>query len=142
MIDEAQLLSEAALDTAKCLTNPVGTGGSHVSLVLSGQPELKARLRALPQVHQRLGLLYHLGYLAREEVPAYVRHRLAVAQAGSLGIFDKEGLDLLYTFSGGCPRQINRVCKLAVDRACMLRKTAVDSGLLRMIVNDFERQFS
>jgi len=142
VIDEAQLMSDACLDTVKCLTNPVETGGSHVSVVLSGQPELKVRLRAVPQVQQRMGLLYHLGYLPREEVPAYVRHRLAVARSGSLDLFDAEGLDLLYRFSGGCPRQINRVCKLAVDRACVLRKTAVDVGMVEMIVNDFGKQFS
>lgn len=142
VIDEAQHMNEACLDTVKCLTNPVGTGGAHVSVVLSGQPELKARLRALPQVHQRMGLIYHLGYLAREEVPAYVRHRLAVARAGCRDVFDEEGLDLLYGFSEGCPRQINRVCKLAVDRACVLRKTTIDASMLRMIIEDFEKHCS
>lgn len=142
VIDEAQLMSEACLDAVKCLTNPLGSGGACVSVVLSGQPELKSRLRALPQVYQRMGLIFHLGYLPREEVPAYVRHRLNVAQAGSLEVFNAEGIDLLYTFSGGCPRQINRVCKLAVDRACLLRKTEIDAGMLRMIIDDFEKQFS
>lgn len=142
VIDEAQLMSEACLDTVKCLTNPDGGGGACVSIILSGQPELKARLRAVPQVHQRLGLLFHLGYLSRAEVGEYVRRRLVVAQAASPDVFDGEGLDLLHAFSRGCPRQINRVCKLAVDRACMLRKPAVEAGMLRMIVNDFEKQFS
>lgn len=142
IIDEAQRMSEACLDTIKCLTNPFGSGGAYVSVVFSGQPELKDRLRALPQVYQRMGLLYHLGYLAREEVPVYVRHRLAVAEADSLDLFDAKGMDLLYSFSGGCPRQINRVCKLAVDRACVLRITAIDASMLQMIINDFEKQFS
>ncbi len=140
VIDEAQLMSEACLDTVKCLTNPVGSGGPYVSVVLSGQPELKTRLRALPQVHQRMGLIYHLGYFAHEDVAAYVRHRLNVAGAETLDIFDSEGIDLLYQFSGGCPRQINRVCKLAVDRACVLHKSTIDAGMLRMIIDDFEKQ--
>lgn len=142
VIDEAQLMSEACLDTVKCLTNPDGADAARVSIILSGQPELKARLRALPQVRQRLGLLYHLGYLSRSEVAEYVRRRLVVAQAASLDVFDDTGLDLLYTISKGCPRQINRICKLAVDRACMLRKPVIEVGMLRMIVNDFEKQFS
>jgi general secretion pathway protein A len=142
VIDEAQLMSEACLDTVKCLTNPVGTGRTHVSVLLSGQPELKALLRTLPQVHQRMGLIYHLGYLSREEIPAYVRHRLNVARAEILNVFDPEGIDLLYDFSGGCPRQINRVCKLAVDRACVLRKTEINASMLQMIIDDFNKQFS
>lgn len=142
VIDEAQLMGEACLDTVKCLTNPVGQEGSHVSIILSGQPELRARLRALPQVYQRLGLSYHLGYLVREEVPAYVQHRLTVAKAASADVFDTQALDLLYCFSKGCPRQINRICKLAVDRACMLHKPVIDAATVEMIIGDFEKHFS
>lgn len=142
VIDEAQLMSDACLDAVKCLTNPIGAEGAQVSVVLSGQPELKRRLRALPQVYQRMGLIYHLGYLERGEIRAYVRHRLAVARAGCLDVMDEAGLDLLFGFSGGCPRQINRVCKLAVDRACVLRKTTIDVNMLRMIIDDFEKQCS
>ena len=141
VLDESQFMDEACLDTLKCLTNPLAAGVSPVSVILSGQPELKSRLRALPQVYQRLGLIYHLGYLTREEVPPYVRHRLAVAQAPQAELFDRDGLDLLFEFSGGCPRQINRVCKLAVDRACLLRQPAIDANMLRLITEDFEAQF-
>jgi type II secretory pathway predicted ATPase ExeA len=142
VIDEAQLMNEACLDTVKCLTNPVESGEACVSIILSGQPELKARLRALPQVYQRMGLIYHLGYLTREEVPSYVRHRLTVAKAASADVFDTTALDLLYSFSNGCPRQINRICKLAVDRACMLHKSVVDAATVEMIISDFEKHFS
>ncbi len=142
ILDEAQRMSESCLDTVKCLTNPVSSGSAHVSVVLSGQPEMKARLRALPQVQQRMGLLFHLGYLAREEVSEYVRHRLTVADTKVRDVFDAESLDLLHAFSRGCPREINRVCKLAVDRACLLRKTAVDAGMLKMIIRDFENQLA
>lgn len=142
VIDEAQIMNEACLDTVKCLTNPVEPGRSHVSVIFSGQPELKVRLRALPQVYQRMGLIYHLGYLHREEVPAYVRHRLTVARTAATDLFDPAGFDLLYDFSGGCPRQINRVCKLAVDRACVLHQPVIDVSLLDMIIRDFETHFS
>lgn len=142
VLDEAQLMDEACLDAVKCLTNPIASGISPVSVILSGQPELKARLRALPQVYQRCGLIYNLGYLDRDEVPAYVRHRLAVSQAASVEVFDTAGFDLLHDFSKGCPRQINRICKLAVDRACLLRQTTVDDTMLRMIISDFEKHFA
>jgi len=142
VLDESQFMDEACLDTLKCLTNPLPSGPSPVSLILAGQPELKSRLRALPQVYQRLGLIYHLGHLAREEVAAYVRHRLAVAKAAQSEVFDEEGLNLLFDFSKGCPRQINRVCKLAVDRACLLRQSRIDVTILRLIIDDFEKQFA
>ncbi len=142
VLDESQFMDEACLDTLKCLTNPLTAGVAPVSVILAGQPELKAKLRALPQVYQRLGLIYHLGYLTREEVAPYVRHRLGVAQAARVEVFDADSVDLLFEFSGGCPRQINRVCKLAVDRACLLQQPAIDAGLLRLIIDDFDKQFA
>jgi len=142
VLDEAQLMDEACLDAVKCLTNPIASGVSPVSVILSGQPELKAKLRALPQVYQRFGLIYHLGYLTRDEVPDYVRHRLAVSQAVSTDVFDDAGIDLLYGFSNGCPRQINQICKLAVDRACLLQQTSVDDTMLQLIISDFEKHFA
>lgn len=142
VLDEAQLMDEACLDAVKCLTNPIAAGLAPVCVILSGQPELKAKLRALPQVYQRFGLIYHLGYLSRDEVPDYVRHRLAVSQASSVEVFDAAGFDLLHDFSKGCPRQINQICKLAVDRACLLQQSAVDATMLRLIISDFEKHFA
>jgi len=142
VLDESQFMDESCLDTLKCLTNPISAGVSPVSLILAGQPELKARLRALPQVYQRLGLIYHLGYLTREEVAPYVRHRMAIAKAVREEVFDEKASNLLFEFSGGCPRQINRICKLAVDRACLLQQTEIDVSMLRLIIDDFEKQFA
>ena len=142
VLDEAQLMDVACLDAVKCLTNPIAPGLSPVSVILSGQPELKAKLHALPQVYQRFGLIYHLGYLARDEVSDYVRHRLAVSQASSVEVFDSAGVDLLHGFSKGCPRQINQICKLAVDRACLLRQPTVDGTMLQLIIGDFEKHFA
>lgn len=142
VVDESQFMDEACLDTLKCLTNPLATGVSPVSLLLAGQPELKDRLRALPQLYQRLGLIYHLGYLTRDEVAPYVHHRLTVAQTAHQDVFSPAALDRLFTFSGGCPRQINRVCKLAVDRACLLQQRTIDAPLVQLIIDDFEKQFA
>ncbi|HAS83698.1 MAG TPA: hypothetical protein DCS43_13755 [Verrucomicrobia bacterium] len=143
VLDEAQLMEPAALDAVKCLTNPPPEGGhSPVGVILSGQPDLKQKLHALPQIYQRLGLVYHLGYLERGEVGDYVRHRLRVARAVNPDVFDEACMDLLFRFSAGCPRQINRICKLAVDRACVLKQVAVDASMVRMIVADFEKHFS
>lgn len=141
VFDEAQFLDGDALSALKCLTNPFDSGTPPVSILLAGQPELRPRLQALPQVYQRLGLAYHLRYLRREEVDPYVRHRLCVAGAGQPDIFDSSCSDILFNFSKGCPRQINRICKLAVDRACMLQQTRIDANMVQLIVADFEQQF-
>lgn len=140
ILDEAQFLSEECLDELKCLTN-YNQQETVLTLILSGQPELKARLSALPQIYQRLGMFCYLKNLRYEEVAPYLEHRLKAAGAERTDIFEPNSIDPLFTFSGGCPRQINRVCKLAVDRACLMKKDHVDADMIRMIVRDIEKHF-
>ena len=141
ILDEAQFLSTECLDELKCLTN-YNQQEPAITIILSGQPELKERLSSLPQVYQRLGMFCYLKNLRYEEVTPYLRHRLKAAGADeNATIFDPDSIDPLFSFSGGCPRQINRVCKLAVDRACLMKKELVDADMIRMIVRDIEKHF-
>lgn len=142
ILDEAQVLDPATVDQIKGLTNLNAPGRPVLSLVLAGQPELKENLRRLPQVFQRIGMLFHLGYLSREELPSYLAHRLRAAGADQPETFAEECHDPLFAFSRGCPRQINRICKLAVDRACLLKEKVIHATMIRMIADDFERQFA
>ncbi len=48
-----------------------------VSLVLIGQPELRATIRQLPQVDQRISLRYHLNALSHDETRRYLERQLA-----------------------------------------------------------------
>jgi general secretion pathway protein A len=141
VLDEAQFLDPGCLEELKCLTNITRGGRPALTLLLAGQPELRDHLRALPQVYQRIGMVYHLNRLAADEVPAYVEHRLAVAGARSVLSFAAACSEPLFEFSGGCPRQINRVCKLAVDRALMLDRQVVDAALVQAIIQDIRQQF-
>jgi general secretion pathway protein A len=141
MVDEAQMLAPDVLDGLRGLTNYNEPGQAALSIVLSGQPEMKSVLRALPQVYQRVGLFYHLDYLSRDEVLPYLQHRLLKAGATEPEVFDGDCLSPLFDFSRGCPRQINRICKLAVDRTCLLRESRIHAKLLQLIISDFEKQY-
>ena len=96
---------------------------------------------ALPQIFQRLGMFCHLKNLTRADVKPYIQHRLRTAGAEGVNIFNDSVIDPLFAFSKGCPRQINRVCKLAVDRACLMKKEGVDADMIRMITSDIEKHF-
>ncbi|QHI70238.1 ExeA family protein [Tichowtungia aerotolerans] len=140
VLDESQFLSKECLDELKCLTN-YNQQESLLTIILSGQPELKEKLSSLPQIYQRLGMFCYLKNLRYEEVAPYLQHRLKTAGAEKLDIFEEDSIDPLFSFSGGCPRQINRVCKLAVDRACLMKKDRIDAEMIRMIVRDIEKHF-
>lgn len=140
ILDESQFLSAECLDELKCLTN-YNKKESLITIILSGQPELKEQLSALPQVYQRLEMFCHLKNLQYDEMVPYLRHRLQTAGAEQPDIFEEESIAPLFSFSDGCPRQINRVCKLAVDRACLMEKEQIDAETVRMIVRDIEKHF-
>lgn len=140
ILDEAQMLSNESIEELKCLTN-LNQNGQVLSILFAGQPELKDKLKKLPQVYQRVGMYYHLGTLSRAETPEYIKYRLESAGAKNPNLFAEECMDLIYEFSSGCPRQINRLCKLAVDRACLLKKEKMDRKTVDMIVKDINRQF-
>jgi type II secretory pathway predicted ATPase ExeA len=140
ILDEAQFLSAECLDELKCLT-AYNHPAPVLTLILSGQPELKARLSAMPQIYQRLGMSCVLKNLRYEEMGAYLEHRLKTAGTENTRIFSSNSIDPIFSFSGGCPRQINRVCKLAIDRACGMKKTQIDADMIHLIVRDIEKHF-
>lgn len=141
ILDEAQFLTAECLEELKCLTN-YNQHNTALSIIFSGQPELKEKLRALPQIYQRLGMFYHLQNLSRDEIPVYLKHRLTIAGAPhSEQIFKEASCDPLFHFSKGCPRQINRVCKLAVDRACLMKQNCIEPDMIQLIIRDIEKHF-
>lgn len=140
ILDEAQFLSKECLDELKCLTN-YNQSDPLLTIILSGQPELKETLSTLPQVYQRLGMFCCLKNLQHDEIVSYLQHRLKTAGAEKEDVFAEDCIDPLFSFSGGCPRQINRLCKLAIDHACLTRKERITADMIRVIIRDIEKHF-
>ena len=118
IIDEAQHLSPEVLEEIRVLSNLETNDQKLLQIVIVGQLNLldvlhKAELR---QLNQRISIRCSLKPLTREEVEAYVTHRLWVAR-GSTGVtFTSRAFDLVHAITGGVPRVINLVC----DRSLMI----------------------
>ena len=129
-IDESQLIdNEHVFEELRLLLNFQTETRFLVTLLLSGQPELREKLDSNKQFSQRITLSYNLPALDREETAAYVRYRLGVA-GGSDGIFLPEALDLVYERSGGIPRWINNIANMSLLAAFSKGVPAVDSALV------------
>jgi general secretion pathway protein A len=118
IIDEAQHLSTDVLEEIRVLSNLETNDQKLLQIVIVGQLNLldvlhKAELR---QLDQRISIRCSLKALTREEVEAYVTHRLWVARGSTSVTFTPKAFDLVHAVSGGVPRMINLVC----DRALML----------------------
>jgi len=139
MLDEAQQLSQASIEGLKSLTNITSERQNFLTLILIGQPELRNTIRQLRQVDQRVSLRYHLNAMSHDETRCYLEHRLQVAGLQGPMPFDADAVRLLFEASGGVPREINRICKLALDHARANDLALLDASIINSVTDDLRR---
>ncbi len=136
IVDEGQVVhNDQTLEEIRLLLNFQQAKSFFLSLILVGQPELRGRIDALPQLSQRLTVKYHIGGLSSEDARAYLRHRLRVA-GGSEDLFTSGAENLIIGAAAGVPRNLNKISDLALlvgfGKSCPL----VDEDVVREVVND------
>jgi general secretion pathway protein A len=139
LFDEAQELDRTGLVGVRALNN-LADGALDITVILVGQPELRARVRSLPQLDQRAGLRYHLRPLEADEVRRYLRWRLETAGHHDGDLFTNEAVRLITIASEGIPRQINRIARLSMAVAARRRWIWVEAGDIRAVVDDLADQ--
>ena len=139
LLDEAQQLSPASIEALKSLTNIASERQNFLTLILIGQPELRNTIRQLRQVDQRVSLRYHLNAMSFDETRRYLEHRLQVAGLQGPMPFDTDAVRLLFEASGGVPREINRICKLALDHASTHDLALLDAAIINSVTDDLRR---
>ena len=89
IIDEAQNLSQTALEEIRMLSNLETEKSKLIQIVLVGQPNLHDVLDTpeLEQLRQRITVRYHLRPLDPGETAAYINHRLKKAAIGAPLVF-------------------------------------------------------
>lgn len=120
IIDEAQHLSPDVLEEIRILSNLETNDQKLLQIVIVGQLNLLDLLHKteLRQLDQRISIRCSLKALTREEVEAYVTHRLWVARGSTSVSFTPKAFDLVHAISGGVPRMINLLCDRALMVAC------------------------
>jgi type II secretory pathway predicted ATPase ExeA len=137
IIDEAQNLSAEVLESIRLLSNFETSKDKLLQILLVGQPELAVRLNSpeLRQLKQRVMLRHHLRVLSLQECCEYVSNRLKVAGADRT-IFTLNGLETVYSYSGGIPRVVNVLCDNALLTAYALGRKEIDTGIIREVAED------
>jgi type II secretory pathway predicted ATPase ExeA len=119
IIDEAQNLSLKVLEEIRLLSGIEATKEKVLRIILAGQPELNQTLDMpeLVQLTQRVRLRFHLGTLSRDDLRAYILHRLEVAGANGREIFAEDTYPEIMRYTGGVPRLVNTLCDTAMMSA-------------------------
>jgi len=128
IIDEAQDLSEGALEELRLLTNLQLESRHLVQVVLLGQERLRdiVRAPAMEQLHQRFIAASNLEPLDANETRDYVHHRLRFAGWEGDPAFGDDTCEAIYELARGIPRRINLVCSRLLLHGCAHEKHVLE----------------
>ena len=138
VIDEAQKLSSSALESVRLLSNFETPAAKLIQIVLAGQPELAQRLARpeLAQLRQRISFFVTLEPFTREEVHAYIAHRLWVAGYAGPALFTPGAQLLIAERSASIPRNINNICFSAMSLGLALDAKKIDREMIAEVLPD------
>jgi MSHA biogenesis protein MshM len=137
-MDESQSMSLETLEALRLLTNVETEKMKLLQVVLFGQPELDARLAsaAVRQLRQRIIFEHRLQGLGKDEVGAYVTHRLVVAGYSGAALVSDGALSVLHRASRGVPRLVNILLHKAMLLAYGEGARAVRASHVRAAIAD------
>lgn len=146
-VDEAQTLSDDALEELRLLSNFDTDTFKLLQLVLVGQPELRDRLATerMAPLRQRVVIARRLMPLSHTETAAYIRHRLSVASADAQAVhvrFEPTAIDAIHQFTGGVPRLINVVCDHCLLLGLVRQSPRITPAMVHRVLGDMMPAFN
>ncbi len=115
VVDEAQAISLDSLESIRLLSNLETEKRKLLTIILFGQPELDDQLESIPQLKTRISFHDRLRPLNRDELPAYLAHRLTRAGYHRANpLFTPRAITQLYQASAGVPRVVNVIAHKAL----------------------------
>jgi len=137
LLDEAQALSDEALEVLRLFGNLETEQTKLLQLVLIGQPELDERLEQhhLRQFRQRITFSAKLRPLDMSETVAYIENRLTKSGCEKK-LFNLGQKKAIWKSCQGIPRLINQVCHKALLLAFYEREQQVKNQHLYAAIHD------
>ncbi len=138
VVDEAHLLEDSGLlETLRLLLNMQADGlqsdgQGAFTLLLLGQTSLLSAMQRHAPLDERLDMKMLLQPFSVEETAAYINHRLQAAGA-TREIFAANALVTAHQLTGGIPRQLNRLCDLALVVGFAAREHTIDTAQLHSV---------
>jgi general secretion pathway protein A len=135
IVDEAQNLPLDTLEELRLLSNLETDKDKLIQIMLIGQPELEAKLKAikLRQLNQRITTRVHLNHFSAEETREYINYRVIKAGRNNVQIHKKTG-SLTHKITQGVPRLINMLISRALMAAYLEEKNKISPDHIRHAV--------
>ncbi len=131
IIDEAHIIEDAKVfEELRLLLNFQLQDKFLLTLLMFGQPELSLKINDYQPLEQRIAIKSHLEPLTITDTCQYILHRLSVA-GRQAPIFSEEALRMIYDYSGGVPRRINRLCDISLLAGFGKRADTIREDIVR-----------
>jgi general secretion pathway protein A len=142
IIDEAQHLSDQALEEIRLLSNLETEKAKLLQIILVGQVELHRKLESslLRPLNQRISIRYHLLPLSRGDTEKYIHHRLLAAGSNGHMSFSVGALNEIFKHSRGIPRLINLICDRTLLAGYTRQSNYLDKKLVKKGVGSLKKQ--
>jgi putative secretion ATPase (PEP-CTERM system associated) len=143
VVDEAQNLPPRSIEELRMLSNYQEDGQALLQSFLLGQLELKQTLQrpGMEQVRQRIIAGYHLRPLDRQELQAYVEHRLGLVGWHNDPAISEAAFDAMFTATGGVPRRVNNLCDRVLLYASLEELHELDDTHVQGVVEEMANEF-
>ena len=112
IVDEAQNLTSQSLEELRMLSNLQVEHRSALQIIFLAQPPFLSLIAKaeLAQFRERIVASIDLDSLNRVDTQGYIEHRLRIAGWKGYPKISDETFDLVYRYSDGLPRRINKLC--------------------------------
>jgi type II secretory pathway predicted ATPase ExeA/outer membrane protein OmpA-like peptidoglycan-associated protein len=140
VVDEAQNLDFAVLETLRQLSNFETTRVKLMQIILAGQPQL-VKILAAPeqeQLRQRVSSIGRLSPLRLNETQNYINHRLRTAGYMGPELFTMGAVRNIWENAKGVPRNINTLCFNAMLLGFAGSKKSIDETILAEAARDLD----
>ncbi len=138
IIDEAHIIEDKLIfEELRLLLNFQLKDKFLLTLILSGQPELKKNVDNIKQLSQRIPVKCHLDRFDLKDTRNYILHRLKVAGRNQPA-FNEEAYNVIYQRSGGIPRRINNICDMSLLVGFSKSIELINEEIINDVVRDLE----
>ncbi len=142
IIDEAQNLSEKALEELRLLTTLQTGNKPLLQIFLIGQDKLRDTITASnqTQLRQRITASYHLQPLNENTTREYILYRLTQCRWNKNPTIDHKVFYYIYRFSHGIPRVINLICSRMFLHGWLTKRNNLEIQDLHIIIHELVQE--
>jgi len=138
IIDEAHIIEDKLIfEELRLLLNFQLKDKFLLTLILSGQPELKKSVENIKQLSQRIPVRCSLDKFDSQDTKNYILARLNVA-GRSEPVFEEATYKVIHERSGGIPRRINNICDMSLLVGSSKKAELIGDDIISDVVKDLE----